>query len=531
MKAIGHGVASSPGLGWLQASAALFLAALVACSSEDGTSPGPDTPAPPPAANGTLTGRVIASDGSGGVPNATVEVGTVQTTAGTDGNYSLSVPASDRTVVRVGANGFAENVRIARVTAGQSTPLTVRLVKVGVTQTVAVASGGTVTVPNSVAQVVIPASGLIPQTGGSPATDVGVSVTHIAVATTTADMPGDFTASSGANISTLVSSGAMEISAVDSNNVRYGLAPGTTAVIRIPVSTRSASVPETIPLFYFDRATGRWVPEGQAMLVTNGSDPYYEGTVSRLSYWNADLVTETIVVSGCVRNGSGQPVANAFIESDGIDYSGSSSSYTATDGSFQIPIQKNGKATITAVVGAQLTNTVTAGPSGANISLDPCLATGTSTGGFNIKLTWGTNPRDVDSHLFTPNGDRVYFITKGSLTALPFANLDVDDVTSFGPEVVTITKLIQGTYRYVVHNFSRTQSPGLTESPTRVELTRDGNTTVFAPPAGEGTRIWWHVFNVNVDAQCNVSVTPVNTWLDQEPAVSSEAAPAFCDVN
>ncbi len=504
----------------------VFLTVLTACSSEDAGSP----PSPPPS-TGTLTGRVIASDGSGGVPNSVIEVGTVQTTSGADGSYSVSLPANDRVVVRVEANGFAENIRIARVVGGQSTPLTVRLVKVGAIQTVAVASGGTVTVPNSVAQVVIPANGLIPQTGGSPAENVGVSVTPIAVATTTSDMPGDFTASAGENLTTIVSSGAMEITARDSNNVQYGLAPGITVTIRIPVSTRSATVPATIPLFYFDRVTGRWVQDGQATLTGTGADRYYEGTVSRLSYWNADLVTETIFVNGCVKTSAGQPAGNVLVESDGIDYSGSSQVYTGADGSFRLPIQQNGRATVTALVGTQLTNTVSVGPSASDISLDPCLVTTVSAGGFNIKLTWGASPSDIDSHFFTPNGDHVYFGDKGSLTGLPFVNLDVDDTTSFGPEVVTLTKVMQGTYVYAVHNYSGTQSPGITGSPTRVELTRDGNTTVFAPSMGEGPKVWWHVFNIEVDAQCNVSVTPINAWLDQAPSPLPGGTPTVCTVN
>lgn len=518
---------------WLAIPALLLLSILAACSGEDATPP-PVAP-PPTSSNGTITGRVIASDGSGGISNATIEVGTARTSSGADGSYTLSIPAADRTVVRADASGFAESFRITRVTAGQSTPFTIQLVKVGVTQNVPIAFEGPITVPSSSAQIVLPANGLVPRTGGSPAANVAVSVTPIDVSTATSGMPGDFTASANGNITQIESFGAMLIDVRDSNNVRYSLAPGSTSTIRIPVSTRSSNVPATIPLFYFDDSTGRWIQDGQATLVGTGSNRYYEGIVSRLSYWNADLVTETIFVSGCVRNAAGQPVANALVESDGIDYSGSSQAYTTTDGSFQIPIRKSGKATIIALAGIQLTNTATAGPSVSNITLDPCLATTTSTGGFNIKLTWGASPLDLDSHLFTPNSGHVFWDNAlGSLTALPFAKLDVDDRVSFGPEVVTITKLMQGTYVYAVHNYSRSKNsgaPGITESPGRVELTQNGNTSAFAPPAGEGSRIWWHVLNIVVDAQCNVSVTPVNAWLDQEPALSPGGTPTFCNVN
>ncbi|GKS65433.1 hypothetical protein YTPLAS72_27370 [Nitrospira sp.] len=507
----------------------LALACLVTLSACGG-SESPPVPPAPSVSNGTLTGRVIASDGTGGIPNATVAVGSARTSSGSDGSYTLSVPPADRTVVRVEASGFAENLRLARVTAGQTTPLTIQLVRAGVAQTVSRASGGTVTLPNSTASLVLPANGLLPQTGGTPAADVTVSLTPITVAGTTNEMPGDFTTATGGGIAQIESFGALLVDIRDTNNATYGLASGSTATIRIPVSTRSSAVlPTTIPLYYLDLATGRWVEDGQATLGGSASDRFYEGVVSRIAYWNADLVMETIVVSGCVRNNSGQPVDGALVESEGIDYSGSSQVFTAPDGSFQIPIRKNGKATIAALVNGQLTNTVTAGPSGTNVAVNDCLTTTTSTG-LSIKLTWGASPADVDSHLFIPNGDHVFFGAKGALAALPFASLDVDDRDSFGPEVVTITQLMQGTYTYAVHNFSGTFTPGLTESPTRVELNQNGQITVFTPPSGEGTKPWWDVFTIVVDAQCQVSVTPVNTWLDQAPA-SPAGTPAFCTVN
>ncbi|MHC9064799.1 hypothetical protein ACYX34_19215 [Nitrospira sp. CMX1] len=99
---------------------------------------------------------------------------------------------------------------------------------------------------------------------------------------------------------------------------------------------------------------------------------------------------------------------------------------------------------------------------------------------------------------------------------------------------VTITKLMQGTYRYVVHNYSRRNDSNIsniTESPGRVELAQNGNITVFAPPVGEGIRVWWHVFDIVVDAQCTVSVTPVNAWLDQAPSPLPGGTPTVCNVN
>ncbi|MBX3619810.1 MAG: hypothetical protein KF891_07480 [Rhizobacter sp.] len=94
----------------------------------------------------------------------------------------------------------------------------------------------------------------------------------------------------------------------------------------------------------------------------------------------------------------------------------------------------------------------------------------------------------------------------------------VDDVTSFGPEIVTIRRVAQGTYRYFLNNYSGTHSPGMTGSPVRVEVTYNGNTSVFTPGAGEGTLNNWHAFDIVVDNQCAVTLTPANTWSATEPA-------------
>lgn len=56
---------------WLVIPSLLLLAVLAACSDANAPSSAP----PPPPPNGTITGRVISSDGTGGIANATIEVG------------------------------------------------------------------------------------------------------------------------------------------------------------------------------------------------------------------------------------------------------------------------------------------------------------------------------------------------------------------------------------------------------------------------------------------------------------------------
>ena len=147
---------------------------------------------------------------------------------------------------------------------------------------------------------------------------------------------------------------------------------------------------------------------------------------------------------------------------------------------------------------------------------------------MNIRLTWGLRPNDIDSHLYTPSGTHIYYGAKGSLGEAPYAALDVDDLVSNGPEIITVRRLMVGTYQYFVHNYSGTSSPGITTSPTRIQLSLDDDTQLFVPASGEGSNDWWNVFTLTVDAQCAITVTPVNTWSATAPTAPATSSPLYC---
>ena len=301
---------------------------------------------------GTVTGQVISSVTNTPVSGATVrtDAATAGTaTTGADGKFSVTAPVGDRTIVRVEATGFAEAFPIARVIAGQTTNLGVKLVPIGVTEPLTVGAGGTVS--NSTAQLTIPANGLVPRSGGTPAGSVNVSLTPLNPAVDTSLMPGGFNGISagGGSTRSIESFGALLIDIRDSAGSRYNLAPGKTATIRIPVGTQSANPPLTIPLWFFDETTGVWREEGTATLQVSGSTRYYEGDIARVAYWNADQVLDTIVVNGCVKDANGQLVADALVETKGLDYIGTATDVTAADGTFSVAMRKSSQANLSVV--------------------------------------------------------------------------------------------------------------------------------------------------------------------------------------
>ncbi len=353
---------------------------LVSGCGSGGSSEGSGPSASPAA--GIVTGQVVSLANNAPVSGAVVktEAGTTTTTA--DGKFSISAPAGDRTVVRVEGSGFAEAFPVVRVLTGQTTNLGVKLVPIGVTETVSVAAGGTVSVPNSPARVTIPANGLVPVAGGALAGSVNVSLTPINPAEEPRVMPGGFNGISagGGSVQPLESGGAMQVDVRDSAGARYALAPGTTATIRIPLRTQAPNPPATMPLWFFDDSAGVWREDGTATLQGTGANRFYEGPVTRITYWNADLVLDSVVVNGCVKDANGQPVANALVQTEGIDYTGVAYDSTAPDGTFSVAMRRNSRAKLGLFEFDRQTfnvvpvsNTVNVGPSATDINRPNCL--------------------------------------------------------------------------------------------------------------------------------------------------------------
>lgn len=113
---------------------------------------------------------------------------------------------------------------------------------------------------------------------------------------------------------------------------------------------------------------------------------------------------------------------------------------------------------------------------------------------YRFVLTWGQDPHDLDSHLWVPLGSETHFHVafwnKGTLSASPYAELDVDDVTSFGPETITLLPNYDGQYVYAVHHWSGLQT--LATSGAVVQIYAGNNLThAIDAPSGTCAEDWW----------------------------------------
>lgn len=119
---------------------------------------------------------------------------------------------------------------------------------------------------------------------------------------------------------------------------------------------------------------------------------------------------------------------------------------------------------------------------------------------YRIVLTWGLNPRDLDSHVVGPmsNGSsyHVYYAHKSQKeNGVELCNLDVDDVTSYGPETITLTTEFGEPVYYYIHLYAGSGTLGASGAQVRV-YQGDAQVAVFNVPTNLGSGRYWNVFAI-----------------------------------
>ncbi len=247
----------------------------------------------------------------------------------------------------------------------------------------------------------------------------------------------------------------------------------------------------------------------------------------------------TGAITGTVRNASNaQIIAGATIAVVG----GNLTATTSATGAFTLNNVPPGARTLnvsaSGFVSTQVPVNVTAGQTVTqNVSLSIALAAGQ----IRITLNWtkdaNLHPNDLDAHLTGPTDNgcfHVFFLTdnRGSLTAPPFAMLEVDNISSTvcpvssdcpPTETVRIAQLRTGLYRFYVRNFSA----GTTTGDTSLGAARaqvqvfdgTGLRDTFVVPTGAGR--FWNVFELNGQGV----ITRLNVLAETEPGLTCGVTP------
>jgi len=142
-----------------------------------------------------------------------------------------------------------------------------------------------------------------------------------------------------------------------------------------------------------------------------------------------------------------------------------------------------------------------------------------AAGQYRMVLTWGALPYDLDSHLWLPISEDVYFghqvASDGS------ANLDWDDTSSYGPETVTISTVKPGTYSYSIHNYSG--SPAMGPSSQAVVGVYDSTGLIKtvrladAPGSAGSADLWWDVLTISGSGGSGSLITYNNQLVGSQP--------------
>lgn len=483
---------------------------------------------------GSVTGRAVDSATAQPIPGVNVTLGGSTVVTDSTGTFSFpNLSPNPRTTVRFNIGTHAEMVRVVALRGGATTDVQARLVSLAVSGNLAASTGGTVTVPSSAGQITLPANALEDSSGTLATGSVRLRMTPVDASTDTTVLSGDFSRLVSGQPSLVETFAAAELQFSTTAGSPLVLRSGNLATVRFPVGTRSEAPPATATLYVLDSATGRWVQGGNAVLAGTAPNRYYQGDVSSAGLWAVGTPLDSVQVNGCVVDSLGTPVANARVVSDGIEYTSATSASTNSAGNFSIPLRRAATATIVAEAGGPLSNTQRVGPFPADGNVPTCLVISQAGAGVTMKLTWGEFPSDLDSHIVTPSGAHVFWGARGSLAAEPYVGLDVDDRSSFGPEVITLTRLMVGTYKYYIYNFSGYSAGPIAAASARVELNIPGRAPeLFTPPsAGElPTTRSWLLFELDVDAQCTVTVRRQGTYSDTEPT-STASAPTYCSRN
>jgi len=304
---------------------------------------------------------------------------------------------------------------------------------------------------------------------------------------------------------------------VDFTNSRaYGLDATTIMVENVRVDTTTANPddpnrPDINSAFYnipwrFDVSTVSLIPNLDSVVSVNE-----ESSCATLDVYVTNAFT-------------GSAVANAQVEVGGMYATTDSAGVATFTNMVAGPAQIESNAVGFVGTDRQVTLSCDAGVS-VGLSLNPQSGEGAvAADAVRIILSWGENPRDLDSHLTGPSASsdgsstdsdnriHVYYSSRDG----DIADLDIDDTSSYGPETITISpfapgqNLRKGLYRYSVYHYAGTSD--ITHSNASVRLQYGSVSRTFTPPSGaSGDNDLWTVFEFYVDANGGITVYDVNT--------------------
>jgi hypothetical protein len=294
----------------------------------------------------------------------------------------------------------------------------------------------------------------------------------------------------------------------------------TFATIFFPIDPSNDPGTPTVPRWYLDESSGIWIQEG----IASRSGNNWVATVSHFSYNNVDNPIDPAIRSWktvFVVDANGNPVPNAHVFLRGSGYG--ADGFTGSDGVIHFATVVGDTIRVRAEKGILKSTEITETAASTRGTFKDNTITLTPPR-ISTTLTWGINPHDLDAHMTGPTeaGGRfhVWYSNKGSLDSAPYCALDTDDTSSYGPENITVTKLIPGVYRFSVHNYSGQGTFPMENSGATINLIAPGGIIRrYTIPTNNSTNgNTWVVFELTADAQGNVTIADINNFVTTDPS-------------
>ncbi len=251
-----------------------------------------------------VTGLVTDESGSP-VSAADVYLGSKHTQTDEHGFFQLSgVLNSALPVVRIEKAGYFPSLAGFSAKAGKSGRVKVTLQARSSAAQLNASSGGTVTVPGG-GKVVFAPNGFVDAAGQPYDGAVMVYATYLDPTAADIDhlIPGGFLGRSAAGENQILTSfGMVHVLLETPSGQKIQINKPAEVTMPVP-NDRLSKAPATIPLWYIDEATGYWKEEGSATLQGNT----YVGSVTHFSWWNCDIGSGYVRMSGRIRLGSEHP--------------------------------------------------------------------------------------------------------------------------------------------------------------------------------------------------------------------------------
>ena len=187
-------------------------------------------------------------------------------------------------------------------------------------------------------------------------------------------------------------------------------------------------------------------------------------------------------------------------------------------GNYTLTAKKNG------YIGTSFNIIVLPGETNAHPQQNATMAAAQTEGDtWQIILTWGENPSDLDSHvvgaLTTGNSFHVYYSHKSQYDgSLEVCNWDRDDTTSYGPETITLNTNSSTPYYYYIYRYAGSGTIASSGAQIKVYHGADSVRT-FNVPTGLGNGDYW-----NVSAVVDGRIVVQNTITDNADITYAGAA-------